>query len=1069
MSKSSARARWRTTFGAAALGALFSACGGGAGADTGGGTGVPTPASIAFSAPSLIINNIASSATTTATVRDASGATLSGASIAWSVDQPNVASISGAGNTATLTARERGVAQVTARAGNLSASITVFVRAAAAMTVTPTEISFRVGNTAPLQAFVTADEGAATTVTWSSSAPTIASVSSQGVVTGVTAGTAVITARSVSDTRLSATATITVAPPRSVIMTPTEMNIGRAESRALSAQVFVDAGVSTAVIWRTNRPLIATVNQQGVATGVSDGDATITAIAVADTTLRASALVRVVPVVRSIVVAPLTTTLNVAQTQPFTTTIVADQGVSAAVQWSSSNSAVASVNAQGLTTAIGVGTATIRVRAVSDSTRVATATVIVNERPVALTLGASTLGLTIGRTSTVSAVVTGDPGIPTTVQWTSRNTAVASVNALGLVTGLAQGTTYLVAQANADATKRDSVRVTVVSQLATAWSTARIGGPLIEDIVSLWASSATVAYAVNSLGDVYRWDGSTWTSSARGSQFGTVFTAVHGVSSGAILAVGTNGVIARFNGSSWSPMISGTSAVLQDVWMYDSDGAWAVGAGGTVLRLVDGAWNAMNSGTTTRLRGVWGSSAIAYAVGDGGEIRRFQTGNWQLVASGTPEVLHGVWASADGVGSVFAVGEFGTILRWNGSAFERETSGTQATLLRVAGSANGAALVTGDGVALQRVQGAWADQSPPYRTRFSAAAIDASGGMWVGGQRGLVMRAPATGGWATLSLTPDLLDVWSSSASHAIAVGELGFIFRYDGTNWTRQAAPTLERLNTVWAASANNAFVGGDNGMLLHWNGSTWTEHTSPTSDHVYAMWGSSSSSVWAVTDAGEILFFDGTSWTVAHTQSQPLYGVYGTASDDVHAVGQAGTSLHWNGATWSTRSTNSSHVLVGLWASDSSHAFSVGARDFSSGVAMRFNGAWSEVTAGTSNILSAIWGAVEFDLYAVGDMGTIVRYNGTGWVPMISGTTEFLWAVSGAPDATGAGFAVGLNGVVVQGQASGGAASAMRTASGVRAAPPRANLAPMRGATRQQDTPLPFGRARKRLNGGR
>jgi len=1068
MSTSPARALWHTTLGTVTLGVLLAACGGGA-SDGGPVTGVPTPASIQLSAASLVLNGIPSSATTTAIVRDASGATLTGTAITWSVDNADIATVSGAGGTATFTARERGVAVITARAGTLSASTTVFVRAAVSVVVTPTESNVRVGATSPLQATVQADEGTATTVTWSSSASTIASVSSQGLVTGVTAGFAVITARSVSDTRLSATATITVAPARGVIISPSEMNIGRAEARALTAQAFVDAGASTAVIWRTNRPLIATVNQQGVATGVSDGDATITAIAVADTTLRASALVRVVPVVRSIVLAPLTTTLNVSQSQPFTATVVADQGVSAAVQWRSSNTAVASVNAQGVATAIGVGTATIRVRAVSDSTREATATVIVNVRPVALTLGARTLGLTVGRTSTVSAVVTGDPGIPTTVQWTSRNAAVASVSAQGQITGIGIGATYLVAQPDADANKRDSVRVTVVSQLATSWTTARLGGPLIEDIVSLWAPSSTLAYAVNSLGDVYRWDGSTWTSSARGSQFGTVFTAVHGVSSGAILAVGTNGVIAQFNGNTWSPMISGTTAVLNDVWMYSSDGAWAVGAGGTVLRLVGGVWSALNGGTTTRLRGVWGSSSIAYAVGDGGELRRFQTGNWQPVASGTSEVLHDVWAAADGVSSVFAVGEFGTVLRWNGSAFEKEASGTQATLLRVAGNASGAVVAAGDGVALQRTAGAWEDQSPPYRTRFSAAAIDASGGMWVGGQRGLVMRASAPGAWATLSLTPDLLDVWSSSATHAIAVGELGFIFRYDGTSWIRQAAPTLERLNTVWAASPTSAFAGGDNGVLLRWNGNTWTEQTSPTSDHIYAMWGASSNAAWAVTDAGEILSWDGALWSVVHTQVQPLYGIYGTASDDVHVVGLSGTSLHWNGTTWSSRSTNSSHVLVGLWAADPANAFSVGARDFTSGVAMRYNGAWSEVTAGTNNILSAIWGAVEFDLYAVGDFGTIVRYNGTGWSPMVSGTTEFLWAVSGAPDATGAGFAVGLNGVVVQGQASAGVGAAMRTMAGARNTPTRASLAPTRGATRQQDTPLPFGRSRKRPGAGR
>ena len=48
-------------------------------------------------------------------------------------------------------------------------------------------------------------------------------------------------------------------------------------------------------------------------------------------------------------------------------------------------------------------------------------------------------------------------------------------------------------------------------------------------------------------------------------------------------------------------------------------------------------------------------------------------------------------------------------------------------------------------------------------------------------------------------------------------------------------------------------------------------------------------------------------------------------------------------------------------------------------------------------------MWGAVGFDLYAVGDEGTLIRYNGTSWTAMASGTSDFLWAITGAPDASG------------------------------------------------------------------
>ncbi len=1019
----------------------FAACGGGGDGD--GGTGVPVPASVSLSAPSATITTIGNTSTVTATVRDAGGTALTGQSITWTSDGPGVASVSGSGSTATITAVGRGVAVVTARTGAFSSSITVFVRSAFAVSIAPNTATVRVGNTTALQASVSADEGVATSVTWVSGDPSIASVSAQGVVTAVAPGTVVITARSVSDPRVQGNASITVSPPRGVVIAPSTMDIGRDESRPLTAQVFIDPGTATGVTWRTNRPLIATVSQQGIVTGVSDGEATITAISVADTTLRATALVRVVPVVRSLAVSPTSAVLNIGQTRTFSATLVVDQGASSAIAWSSSNPAVASVNAQGVATAVGVGTTSIRVRSVADTTRESVATLVVEARPVTLTLGVRTLGLTIGRTTTVSATVSADPGVSTAVQWTSRNAAVASVNSQGLVTASGAGSTRLVAEAVADGSARDSVTVTVAPRLATAWASERLGGPLIEDIVSIWAPSVSLAYAVNSLGDVYRWNGTTWSSVARGADFGTSFSAVHGVSATAVTAVGTNGVIVQFDGTTWSAVPSGTTAALADVWMHAADTAWVVGANGTVLRRAGSAWSASDAGTTTRLRGVWGAGTTAYVVGDGGTIRRFQAGVWTPLASGTTEVLHDVWASALVGEAVYVVGDFGTLLRWNGAAFEAEPSGTTASLLALSGSLNGQVLATGDGVVLSRGGADWEDLSPPFRTRFGSASVDGTGALWIGGQRGLVMRAAPTGAWATLSLTPDLLDVWSSSASHAIAVGELGFIFAFDGATWTRQVAPTLERLNTVWAASSSLAYVGGDNGVLLRWNGTSWTEQFSPTTEHIYAMWGDSPTDVWAVTEGGEVLHTDGDAWSVVHSQSRPLYGVYGTSRTDVHAVGIDGSALHWDGTTWRARNTSTSHVLVGLWAADADQAMAVGARDFTSGVAMRYTGSWSEIPAGTTRILSAVWGAVGFDLYAVGDLGTVVRFDGTSWSSMTSGTSEFLWAITGAPDASGAGFAVGLNGIVLQAQ-SGGTVAAART--GDRRGP--GSLAPGRGA---------------------
>ncbi|WP_448196608.1 phage tail tube protein [Pseudomonas putida] len=79
----------------------------------------------------------------------------------------------------------------------------------AAVEVTPATLSLAVDETADLEAVVT-PVGASQLVTWSSSAPAIASVSPTGLVTGLTAGTATITATSAADGTKTDTCDVTV-------------------------------------------------------------------------------------------------------------------------------------------------------------------------------------------------------------------------------------------------------------------------------------------------------------------------------------------------------------------------------------------------------------------------------------------------------------------------------------------------------------------------------------------------------------------------------------------------------------------------------------------------------------------------------------------------------------------------------------------------------------------------------------------------------------------------------------------------------------------------------------------
>jgi WD40 repeat protein len=145
-------------------------------------------------APSSI--TAGSRATATATVRDGAGNALSGRTVAWSSGNAAIAAVDAGG---TVTGIAPGTAEITAtsegRAG--TATITVTPVPVAAVTVTPATASLVIGGTQQLTASARDATGAALAgrpVTWTSSTPAVASVSTTGVVTALAVGTATITA-----------------------------------------------------------------------------------------------------------------------------------------------------------------------------------------------------------------------------------------------------------------------------------------------------------------------------------------------------------------------------------------------------------------------------------------------------------------------------------------------------------------------------------------------------------------------------------------------------------------------------------------------------------------------------------------------------------------------------------------------------------------------------------------------------------------------------------------------------------------------------------------------------------
>ena len=155
--------------------------------------------------------------------------------------------------------------------------------AVATVEVSPLTTDRQVGQTIQLSATVKDASGnilSGQSVAWSSSAANVASVSSSGLVTASSIGTALITAAAGSKSGV-ATVNVVPEPIASITVAPTNDTLLIGETVQLTATLRDAANniVTRPVAWSSPLPTVATVSNSGLVTAVGEGTATITATA----------------------------------------------------------------------------------------------------------------------------------------------------------------------------------------------------------------------------------------------------------------------------------------------------------------------------------------------------------------------------------------------------------------------------------------------------------------------------------------------------------------------------------------------------------------------------------------------------------------------------------------------------------------------------------------------------------------------------------------------------------------------------------------------------------------------
>jgi hypothetical protein len=240
-------------------------------------------------------------------------------------------------------------------------------------------------------------------------------------------------------------------------------------------------------------------------------------------------------------------------------------------------------------------------------------------------------------------------------------------------------------------------------------------------------------------------------------------------------------------------------------------------------------------------------------------------------------------------------------------------------------------------------------------------------------------------------------------------------LIHYDGPGWTEllPRPPAGAAISNIWASSPTNVVAAGQE--VWHYDGSQWVGRPTGVVQPTYeAIWGTSPQDVFAggwddatTRGAGVIDHYDGTAWSNVvklSDEGSVVLDIAGVSSTDVYAVGtQPAASdtppeffyfesdvLHYDGNDWSLAFSitdgpgpGDDFYLEDVWPVSKNDVFVVG----SGGHIYHFDGAgWSPMSSPTTQTIRDVWGNASSNVYAVGD-GGILHYDGTTWT-VINGT---------------------------------------------------------------------------------
>lgn len=197
--------------------------------------------------------------------------------------------------------------------------------------------------------------------------------------------------------------------------------------------------------------------------------------------------------------------------------------------------------------------------------------------------------------------------------------------------------------------------------------------------------------------------------------------------------------------------------------------------------------------------------------------------------------------------------------------------------------------------------------------------------------------------------------------------------------------------LTDAWLAPDGGFWFVGEQGLRGHFP----TNSAKPALDGVFSgalptlhgIHGTAKDAIWAVGEQNTILFYDGKTWSAQHdplidtTEARRFNAVHADGQGNLYVLGNGGLLLRQLNKTWSVLGTPNTADLFDMWNSGTDTYVIVG--DKGALFMSKNQYLFTAKTSGTSEALRSVWGSSANRIFAVGDKGTVLYYDGTSWAP--------------------------------------------------------------------------------------